>query len=517
MADSAVGRPWWWVGLGVMMLPAVWLHLRSGYVFPLPWPDESHFIAPALQLADFKGLGVPQLNAPRGIFWIPSGYYVAQVPLLWSGGNPLAMARLLGLLGVLAFAGTMAATAARAGVARWVCLAGGAVWLSQPRVVAAANMARMEGLLLGMAGLAVWLVSTDRWPAAVSVSLLAPLVHPVGAALPVAVLAAGLVRKRRRSWSAWECWLLALVSIAWSLELTYFLRNAELARAHLQFQWGRKSGREIVIGPWHRNLLVLSALGGAVATVRWWRAPAHLLAVWVSLALAGGLVLAEVIGRELWYEVLGRETAMALIAVCGLVVVRRVRWVPRWSRRVGVVATAVVLVLATAAGVRETVVHGWYRMRPDPAGREEWEGFVDRAVAALEDVDTAATRPGLVVVDPNSGFGPEIFSRNWQQLTFVQPTPATPMDTTQADYVLVTEGAPSVTVAVAQQWGPVTPTIAIRSAREVFTMELLANPTEAGSPSPAQSGTGALPGQAASMTLRANNRSSAPALAFHHP
>ena len=467
-----------WTTAGVLVLlaaVAVLLHVRAGYTYPRPWPDEAHFITPAVTLARDARLAVPELNAPEGLFWMPSGYYVSQVPLIVAGVDPLVAGRLLSLLGVIGFAWGLFLAATRAGVHR--ALAGAALlaWLCLPRVVAIANIARMEGVILGLVGACLWLVSIDRWPFALSVSLLAPLVHPIGVVLPVAVGVAALIRAERRPWSRAEHVCLVLVAALLIAQVVYFAMHADVARAHLRFQFTRKAGRPITLRWWQWLLLAATAVGGAVATWRWWRSGAAFAAMEVALALAGGFVLIDVVGREMWYEHLGRETTILLAALVAVAALSRLRLSDVVRGTVSLVLAAAVL-FGAGIGLRNTLAGGWYGMRAIAGSRAEWHEFTDQALVTLQRLDETTSAPAVVVVDPLSGFGQEVLTRSWRNLTFVQPTPATTMDTTTADYVLATPGVPFATEALVTQWGDVAPAVELPSSSGTFTLQLFANP-----------------------------------------
>ena len=462
------------VGFALVAAVAVGLHINAGYTYPRPWPDESHFITPALALAQEGRLAVPELNAPQGIFWVPSGYYVAQVPLLLVGVDPLLAGRLLSLAGVLVFAGGVTVAARRAGVHAAVALTAVAVWLCMPRVVALGNIARMEGVVLGIAGVCLALTAKDRWPQAVSVSLLAPLVHPVGLIVAVAVCGAAVLRGDRRPWSRAERLALVVVAILWVAQVAYFAAAADVAAEHLRFQMTRKAGRPIVWQWWQWALLVSIAAGGAVATWRWWRQAAVPKGMWIALAIAGGFVLVDVVGREMWYEALGRETVLLLAGLVGAAALSRLSAADvRTDVSVG---GAVVLGVAAVVALQSALAGGWYSMRPGVGTRDEWRTFTQLALDELQQLDASATQPATVAVDPLSGFGQEVFARRFSQLRFVQPTPATPMDTLSADYVLATPGVPFATESLVQQWGAVAPAMEVTSSQGTFTMQLFANP-----------------------------------------
>ena len=470
--------------MGLVTVATV-LHLWAGYTSPRPWPDESHFIAPALSLVQGNGLDAPQLNAPDGIFWMPAGYYVAQAPLLLAGVEPLAAGRLLSLAGVIAFAVALAATAARVGVPGPVAFAACGLWLCLPRVVTIANIARMEGVILAIAGAAVWLVARDRWLLAAALAWVAPLIHPIGLVVSVAVMGAAVVRTggppaRRR-----DKIVAAVVAAAWLAQVAYFAANGEATSAHLGFQLTRKADRAISPSMWHWMLLLGAGAAGAVATLRWRRGTRALRAIWLLLALVGGFVLVDVVGREMWYEFLGRETAVLLAflattaAVMRLVAAHQPRHrdpsAPSGIRLFTMVAV-VVLAIGTIVAARQTFTAAWYGMRGQWSSHSEWRAFASTAVGELQGLDATDGPRETVVIDPLSGFGQEVFSRSWQRLEFVQPTPATPLDATSGDYVLATPGAPFVTKNLVAQWGSPGPALEVSSPRGTYTMQLFRRP-----------------------------------------
>lgn len=486
-------------GAAVLALVAAWLHLRSGYAFPRPWPDEAHFLTPAITLARHGRLAVPELNAPDGIFWVPTGYYISQVPLLLLRVDPLAAARLVSVLGVVTFAVGAGLVSMRAGVHRLVAFTAVLAWLLMPRVVATANIARMEAVILGLIGVCLVLLARDRWPFAVAVSLLAPLVHPIGVILPVAVAAASIVRPgiaarssdalattvakrshRRasgglRTWSRGEQVAVGVAVALTVAQLVYFAAHADVAAAHLDFQINRKAGRPITVRWWQAVLLVAAAAGGLTATMRWRRGSPALVAMWVALAVAGGFAIVDIVGREMWYEPLGRETAVLLLGLVAATAISRLE-AAEIVRYAGAVLAVSALVFTAGVALRNTLAGQWYGMSPDPGSRAEWHDFTAAATAALQQLDAQEGPEQLVVVDPLSGFTPEVLTRRWSRLRFVQPTPATPMDTLQADYVLSTPGVPFTTQSLVEQWGAIPPVIDVGSTTGSYRLHLTANP-----------------------------------------
>lgn len=422
-APKLLGRHGTFAMAAAVAVAAV-LHLEAGFTFPHPWPDESHFLLPALQLAKQGTLNVPQLNAPDGIFWLPHGYYALLAPVLAFPVAALDAARWVSFAGVATFACSLAMIAARRGTAAIIAVGLGSAWLVLPRVVMAGDIARMEGPLLGLAGAALLLATCDRWPAAVAVATASALVHPIGA-VPALVLAVSCLLARR-TWviRPMDTVVIGLVVVAVVAQAAYFLAHWDLSVAHLGFQLGRKAGR-----PWSMDLVRAGLLAAAGAGVVFRRGDRVSVALF---GLAAGLVIVAVVGREMWYEVLGTETATLLLLV-GLA-----PSLPdgRAMRRVLTAAVAVAVIAAASFTLRTPV----FAMRVTTAGRDQWHSFVASALRDLHRYDETGAGAETVMVDPLSGFTQELYGQQWRRLEFVQPTPVTPLPI--SDLVLITPGVP---------------------------------------------------------------------------
>lgn len=415
---------------------AVVLHVFAGFRYPVPWPDEAHFLQPALQLVRHLTLAAPQLNAPDGIFWMPDGYAVAMGAAFAVLPDTVAVARLLSLLSTLAFAGCLWVLAARLGAVRLPTACALATWLVAPRVVLMANIARMEALVLVLVGGALLAAATRRWPAALAISSLTVLVHPAGAVLLVAfAVAAVLFRVEGRPSGRVEVTLLVLVGAAWVAEALWLLAHLDLVRDHLAFQLARKGSRSQ--GPNATELLVgLGAIAGLVASLatreRLGRSRAAVLGA--VFALVGAFAAIRVTGNEMWYGVLGYETAalLAVIASCAAA--------PRLLARRAVppafpAVLAVVPVLASAA---ITLGGSAYEMSLHDGPPAAFFATIEHELRAF---DERQTGPVLVAFDRSSGLSPFLLDQRWRHLRFVDPTPVTPLSE-QPDYVLYSLGPP---------------------------------------------------------------------------
>ncbi|MGH8909616.1 MAG: hypothetical protein ACRD0K_24780, partial [Egibacteraceae bacterium] len=318
------------VVLAVGMVTAVALHLAAGFHYPVPWDDEAHFLVPAQNFARHLTLTAPQLNAPEGIFWMPDGYAVVLGVFFVFLPDTETVARLLSLVFALTFAGCLYAITARLGNARLPMACALAVWLVAPLTVLMANIARMEGLILALVGVALLLVAARRWPAALAVASLTPLVHPMGLALIAAfALAALVLRADLRPSGRFEVALVALAVLAWAAEVAWLVANADLVRDHVGYQLSRKSGRGLAPSRYEMAAGLAAAVGltwAVAARRRLGERRAGLLAA--TCATAGAFIAIQVVGNEMWYRVLSRETVLPLGALA-LVVARPWRLGPQ--------------------------------------------------------------------------------------------------------------------------------------------------------------------------------------------
>ena len=453
---SSTGR-WPVAALGIAFVAvAAWLHLEAGFSLPRPWPDESHFLAPALQLARHGTLDVPSLNAPDGIFWLPHGYYVLLAPLLALPVPALDAARWLSFACVVAFAGCVAWVAGRRGVPALLAVALPGAWLLLPRVVMAADIARMEAPVLALAGAGLVLAERDRWPAAMGLGVLAGLVHPIGAVVLAAFGATALAAGRRR-WrvTRTDAVVLVLVVLAAGAQVAYFLAHWDLTREQLAFQLQRKARRGIQpdLLRWSVGACGLMALAAA-------RRRPVLLGLGL---LAVGLLVIDVVGREQWYWVLGAETALLLLAVALAAVAPR----PLLAPAAGAVAGIAVL------GVAMTLWQPVAGMRAASSDRAEWFAFAAAAVADLRAYDAEPGPARTVLVDPLSGFGQELAGQPWQRLRFVQATPVTPLDLSAAQLYLATSGAPFRSETLFRRWQAGPPVVDTRSSTGAYRLLLV--------------------------------------------
>jgi len=286
-----------------------------GFQFPVPWPDETGFVAPAFDFARTGSFFDPGMNPDRVVMWMPPGYMVLLAGVFRVAGYSFASARWVSTLCCLASLAIVTALAWRctSGWAR--ALAAWAVGLAflSPFMLASANIARMDMLLALLILLALACVVDGRSYTAVALVAAAGTVHfnavyfapPVALAFAYAAWRRTLGRPRPLDWLALAA--AALVVAAYGVHI---LLNWPGFRADMAFQLSLKTyfGTN---DPAHPIWPVLAGAAlAAVALARQMRPDAAAACALFGLAF---LVMAHN-GHELWYDY-GQALGFALIAL----------------------------------------------------------------------------------------------------------------------------------------------------------------------------------------------------------
>jgi hypothetical protein len=301
----ATGGLYWSLFAGVLGW-FFYTHHRLGLTHPVPWPDESSFLWPALAFRDTGSLYARELYEVREVLWMPPGYMVLSGIIFKLTGFSLSWARWLSAL-YLAGAMTCVAILLRRSPARHghALLIG--VFSISPIAALAGNTARMETLvcLVAMGGLG--LLFTGRHVAAIAILLLGPLVHPNA----IFVLVAGLAFVAVRGWRAlkpqrWELGLMLLAISSWAVYTAHVAGqwSAFLTDLEQQYVWKRA---ELAMGggPWQR-LTQPSVLTVSVGLTLGWagalRFARHTLSI---AAIASGLLVQVVLTTGWLYDLYG--------------------------------------------------------------------------------------------------------------------------------------------------------------------------------------------------------------------
>ncbi|MBZ0303958.1 MAG: hypothetical protein K8J31_29740 [Anaerolineae bacterium] len=441
------------------LLIALLLHLQAGDHLPTPWDDESHFLVPARNMAHGLGLVAPQLNAPRGMFWMPDGYALVVGLLFFVIPPSLEAARWISFTVVMGAAFGFYHLSRRLQLPPLLGALLAAVWLVTPRVVVMGNIARMEALVIAWIVLALLLAANDRWLMAAAAASLAALTHPIG--IPLFLIFPLMALLYRRSWRPrrrLEWAILAAVGIVWLAEIIRFIHFSDVAQAQLAFQLARKGQSGIPLTVMHLAVLLINLHGALVCWLmrKAGAREADRLALLMTLfLLAGALAMVYPLGREDWYEVYTTETAnvLSLLALLGLRSLLKSPDAPRaWSRppvrvmpRVMLLSVLIVVVPHLVVSLNQTEpIHSFgHGMSIDDSDHAAWADFMAQVEAKLTQLDQSLDEPALVVVDRLSNIGFLLTDNPWQHLRLVQVTPVTPLaDDAPVSFALFTNYPP---------------------------------------------------------------------------
>jgi hypothetical protein len=294
-----------WAGLLVPLAVAaagiVIVRVALGFQFPVPWPDETGFVAPAFDLYRTGSFFDPGMNPDRVVMWMPPGYMVFLAMVFHLLGYSYAIARWVSTVCCLACLMLMAWLGFRLtrGWRRlWLMWLIGGVFLA-PQILIDSNIARMEMLFCCLALLALAALIQGRLVAAAAAVMLAGTVHfnaVYFAAALVIVVGLRILRRRATPPVAYEWWVLGASAAA---VLAYGAQVAEnwagfLADMQFQFSVKHLSGQD---DPWHPMWPVYC---GYALTV-WALVRGSAAGGTVALFGLAFLVMAHE-GHELWYD-----------------------------------------------------------------------------------------------------------------------------------------------------------------------------------------------------------------------
>ena len=331
---------------------------RLGFHSPTPWPDEASFLWQAIAFAEHGSLAAPEIHPERPVHWMPPGYMVLSGLIFKLTGFSFGLARWLSTLYLWgAFACLLGVT--RSFAARFGHLALIAVFAQSPIFLFAANVARMEALLLLMVAAGTLLMHRGRHYAGLSIFFLSPLVHPNGLFFAASGIAcAAWVRSRGAlpRFGRWDLLVIGLVGISWLGYAAYVALSwdAFVADIGVQLTWKRfeSQGATGMLGRLSKPLMLVwvTSLAAALAFAAKRRlavlAPLCATAV-ASLALsvvmvgwmyevypAFGLMIAAVIVLEALAAFIGTAlsgtrargaalaaAALAMVAVSGSIII----------------------------------------------------------------------------------------------------------------------------------------------------------------------------------------------------
>jgi hypothetical protein len=293
---------------------AIYAHIALGYVCPLPWPDESHFVWPAISLVEHGTFIAPELNPERPIFWMPPGYVTTLGGVFVIFGTSLDTARWFSLVCVLISFVFLLLIFRAVQFSGWSYLIAGWFYLNA-NFVACGNVARMEALLLACALGGFYCLFSRRTVIGLAILALSPLIHPNGFYFLLAGIAHAAIeyraeRMRQRLTPASIVVVLAVVA-CWGLYAFQCLQNWAFVKSDLAFQFSRKGDRSILTTLLDWDNLALAIPAGLALYFGAYRNRARTCLL--IFALAGWLTY--LIGFEMWYRVYWALSALLTTSV----------------------------------------------------------------------------------------------------------------------------------------------------------------------------------------------------------
>lgn len=292
-----------------------------GFRLPVPWPDETWFIAQAYAFARHGTMFVAQLNPDRIEMWMPPGYMLALAGVFYTAGYGFGAARwvsAIGGLGVLSCGGYIVFRLTgnsgygwRRQLGLWML----AIAVASPAALLSWNIARMEAMFAAATLLALLAAVRGRPYIALAITCATAVIHFNAVYFVVPALAypvhARLADKRLPRLRAADgaVWVISFgVILAYAIFV--FMQWSGFVD-DMRMQFGAKfsgAGREPVQSLWH------FWVGCIVVAGILWRGGRIVVD---EAALAGlwgcGFIAMADNGHEIWYQY-GQALGAALIA-----------------------------------------------------------------------------------------------------------------------------------------------------------------------------------------------------------
>jgi len=282
-----------------------------GFQFPVPWPDETGFVAPAFDFARTGSFFDPGLNPDRVVMWMPPGYMLLLAALFRVAGYSYALARWVSTIACLISLALAASLAWRlcAGWRRVAAASAVAIAFATPFMLIDTNVARMEMPFAAVILLALRATTAGRPFVAAACVAAAGLIHVNAIYFVPPVAIAFIAGARHRQFprpGAADCLAMTAAALAWAAYAVDIARNWPGFQADMAMQFALK---EFIANndPAHPLWPMLAAAALAAAALLSRRR--------FDPALFGLAFLVQAHnGHELWYDY-GQPLGFALIAV----------------------------------------------------------------------------------------------------------------------------------------------------------------------------------------------------------
>lgn len=247
----------------LLVMVVLFIRLQLGFEFPIPWNDETAFIAQAFEFSRTGSFYVYGLNSERVVMWMPPGHMLLLAGVFKVFGYSYEISRWVSALLYLgAFA--VCLLAVRECLGGWRRnLALGLLLLAflSPYSLAIANIARMESLYTLIFLLSLLAALRGKYTLGLALVLLGAVVHynAVYFLLPYAVLVLWKIL-RRETLVVGPGELLGLVMAALVLLIygLFVIKNIDGFWQDMRFQFEYKLGSPVMGG--RRGLTLLAAV-----------------------------------------------------------------------------------------------------------------------------------------------------------------------------------------------------------------------------------------------------------------
>ncbi|MBD9413384.1 hypothetical protein IB234_02330 [Pseudomonas sp. PDM16] len=346
----------------VLLLAAFIVRLGMAFEFPVPWSDETAFIAQAYALSTDGTFFVDALNAERVVMWMPPGYMLLLAGVFEVFGYSFDTARWVSTLCYLSIA-VLALVLVRQlvlpGRYLWLALAATLLALLSPYMLAASNIARMEALYTALFLASLLALLKGRPGLGLALVLIGAVVHfnAVYMLLPYAALVLWTIMRRHTlTLNATDLLALVLALLALTGYGLMVAGNPGGFIEDMKFQFAFKSLGEPMGGSsgWLKLGLALSIAGGQLLYSRRFGSD-------VVLSLYGTAFMALALhGQSMWYDFAFVLADWLLLLSILATLARAER---RWRRLVGLMLAAglSVALLGHGYGKREHFAALWPR------------------------------------------------------------------------------------------------------------------------------------------------------------
>lgn len=302
--SAAFVRLHWPLLVCVLLVASAVLFIRTvlGFEFPIPWNDETAFIAQAYEFSRTGSFYVYGLNSERVVMWMPPGYMLLLAGVYKVFGYSFEISRWVSTLLYLGCFGVGLAIV-RSTLTGWRQMLALALMLLaflSPYSLAIANIARMEGLYTLIFLLSLLAALRGKYALGLALVLLGATVHynAVYFLLPYGVLVWWKIL-RRETLTIGPGELLALVIAALALAGygVFVIKHIDGFWQDMQFQFAYKLGSPVMGGREGWTLLGLLLLIPCLQLIAHRRLGAEAL-----LSLYGVAFIAMTLnGHNMWY------------------------------------------------------------------------------------------------------------------------------------------------------------------------------------------------------------------------